>query len=250
MRIQPQLFLAIFLLLSTCFLTGCSSQEIMPASVESGKDFFPLKVGNSWIYQVDSTRYISRFVTSLNTIVTDTFRGRYYIKETIADSIGLQEGNPFFRIELFHAIDSSGPWQIDSVWSIQRGTDKILKTENNRPIVKLKFPISEGSRWDGNQYNSLQDSSGTFWYKATRVNKSVTFRNNSYPGVLVIEKADSNCLGKDDFSTTYLRDIGPAFILKSSLIYSQEGPDPCGSIPKIESGRIRTYNLIRFEKNP
>jgi len=232
------------------FSAACSSREVMPSAVESGKDFYPVKTGNTWIYQVDTIRYSSRFVNSLNTVVVDTIKGRYYLKETIADSIGLQEGSPFFRIELFKSADSTGPWTIDSVWSIQRGNDKILKTENNRPLVKLKFPVSEGSRWDGNQYNSLQDSSGNFWYKATQVNKTIGFQNNFYPGVVVIQKSDSNCLAKNDFQETYLKGIGPAFILKSSLIYSQDGPDPCGSIPHIESGRVRNFKLIRFEKNP
>lgn len=230
--------------------SGCSTQDITPAAIESGKEFYPVARGHSWIYEVDTTRFVSRFVTAVNAIVTDTLRGRYYVKECIVDSIGLQEGSPYFRIELFHSSDSSGPWKIDSVWSIQRGTDKILKTENNRPILKLKFPLTEGSRWDGNQYNTLQDSSGTYWFRAKSLNKNVAFNNNFHPGLVVIEKSDSNCLGKDDFQSTYLRDIGPAYILKSSLIYSQEGPDPCGSIPRVESGRIRNFKLIRFEKNP
>jgi hypothetical protein len=237
-------------LLIISLLGACSSSEIMPSAVESGRDFYPVQTGNTWIYQVDTIRYSSRFVTSLNTIVVDTVKGRYFLKEIIADSIGLQEGNPLFRIELFRSADSTGPWAIDSVWSIQRGKDKILKTENNRPLVKLKFPVSEGSRWDGNQYNSLQDSSGTFWYKATAVNKAFAFQNNFYPGVVVVQKSDSNCLGKSDFQETYLKDIGPVSVLKSSLIYSQDGPDPCGSIPRIESGRVRNFKLIRFEKNP
>lgn len=245
---QILLFLPALLVLSTFF--GCSTQEIQPAAIQSGREFYPVQTGNSWIYQVDTVRYSSRFVPAINSIVVDTSKGRYYIKETIADSIGLQEGNPFFRIELFHAADSTGPWLIDSVWSIQRGMDKILKTENNLPIVKLRFPLTEGSRWDGNQYNSLQDSSETYWYRATGLNKSYPYKNNFYPGVVVIQKSDSNCLGKENFRETYLKDIGPSFILKSSLLYSQEGPDPCGSIPKVESGRVRTYNLIRFEKNP
>ena len=236
--------------LAALLMFACSSQDILPSSVDSGTDFYPVASGNTWIYQVDTIRYSSRYSSALNAIVTDTFSGRYFIKEVIADSIGLQEGNPFFRVELFHSSDSTGPWQIDSVWSIQRGKDKILKTENNRPVVKLKFPLSEGSRWDGNQYNTLQDSSGTYWYKATQVNKPVFFRNNFYPGLVVVQKKDSNCLGKENASETYLKGIGPSGIRRISLQFSQDGADPCGSIPRIESGRERNFSLIRFEKNP
>lgn len=237
------------LMLFAFLLEGCSSQDIQPSAVDAGQDFYPVQVGNTWIYQADTIRYSTRYVTSGGTFITDTLRGTYFVKEIIADSIGLQEGNPFFRVELYHGADSTGPWTIDSVWSIQRGKDKILKTENNRPVVKLMFPLREGSRWDGNQYNSLQDSSGSYWFKAGSMNREMEFRNRIYPSVLITQRSDSSCLGKTLITETYLRGIGPAFIRKTGIIYSQDGPDPCGSIPKIESGKERTFTLLRFEKN-
>jgi len=242
--------LAMILALAGIILQSCSSKEVAPSTIESGLEFYPISVGNTWIYQVDTIQYSSRFSPSLNTTVVDTFRGKYFLKEVISDSIGLQEGNPFFRIELYRSPDSTGPWTIDSVWSIQRGKDKILKTENNRPIIKLKFPLTEGSRWDGNQYNTLQDSLAITWFSAKNLNKAIAFGSNSYPSVEIIQKSDSNCLTKSDFRETYLKGIGPAFVQKTSIIYSQEGPDPCGRIPLIESGKERTFKLLNFEKNP
>jgi hypothetical protein len=240
---------------SCCFiillalLASCSVKEVEPSAVESGGgEYYPIESGNTWIYQVDSTTYTSRFVQSQNQIFTDTFRGRYYIKEQIADSIGLQEGNPFFRIEVYRSTDSLGPWKIDSVWSIQRGKDKILKTENNRPVIKLKFPLQKGVTWDGNQYNTLQDSSKTGWFLVKEFNVNYPFGNNLFPSVLILQKSDSNCLGKNSFYERYLKGIGPAFMMKSSVLYSQEGPDPCGNLPRIESGKERTFKLLRFGK--
>ena len=186
-------------------LQACSTEEIMPSDIEGGQDYYPIQTGNAWTYRVDTVRYSSRYVSALNSIVVDTFQGQYFQKEIIADSLGLQEGNPFFRIEIYRSTDSSGPWLIDSVWSIQRSSGKILKTENNRPLVKLKFPLLEGSRWDGNQYNSLQDSTGSFWYKASKLGKNKEFQNNFYPAVVIVQRSDSNCLGKADFSETYLK---------------------------------------------
>lgn len=237
-------FTALLLLLGSC-----SVKDIEPSSIEAiGREFYPVQSGNTWIYQVDSTTYTSRFIESQNRIITDTFRDRFFIMEKIADSIGLQEGNPFFRIEIYRSADSLGPWRIDSVWSIQRGRDKILKTENNRPIVKLKFPLQKGIRWDGNQYNSLQESSGTGWFYVKEINTNYPFGNNLYPSALIIQKSDSDCLGKTSFYERYLKGIGPAFMMKSSILYLQEGPDPCGNLPRIESGTERIFKLIRFEK--
>ncbi len=246
MKVVSGFFL--FLSLTVLLLASCSTKEILPASVEGGYEYYPVNIGNSWIYQVDTIGYRSRFVSANNQIVTDTSRGRFFLRELIADSIGLQQGNALFRVEIYRSADSLGPWTIDSVWSIQRGQDKILKTENNRPIVKLKFPLQQGSRWDGNQYNSLQDSSETNWFTVKELNKNFSFRNNFYPSAFIIGKSDSSCLGKIRYTERYLKGIGPAFIQKTSLIYSQEGPDPCGNLPRIESGKERNYTLIKFEK--
>ena len=229
------------------FLEGCNSREILPSAIENGVDYYPIKTGNSWIYQVDTIRYIPRLSSGNSAVKTDTLKGRYYLKEIIADSIGLQEGNPFFRVEQYISAEIDGPWMIDSVWSIQRGIDKILKTENNRPIVKLKYPLREGGRWDGNQYNNRQDSSGNDWFTSYDVGKEYYFQNNPFVSVLIVHKSDSNCLTNTRIWERYLKGIGPAFIQKLSLVYSQEGTDPCGKLPVIESGKERIFTLLRFE---
>jgi hypothetical protein len=231
-------------------LQSCQTQDVLPSLSEVGLEFYPIQSGNTWIYQVDTTAYLSRFNSAQNQIQTDTFRGRYFLKEIISDSIGLQEGNPIFRVEIYRAPDSTGPWKIDSVWSIQRSQSKILKTENNRPIVKLKFPLKEGSRWDGNQYNALQDSSGSSWFNAINLNREIPFRNNFYPSVMIIQKSDSSCLGKTRAIERYMKGIGPDYKYQSGLIYSQDGPDPCGNIPRIESGKEKIFKLLYFEKAP
>ena len=249
---MPGLFLmrAVFWMASAVLLFyACTSQDILPENVAgAGSDFYPIETGNSWIYQVDTIGYSSKFDVAQNKVVTDTSRGRYFMKEVIADSIGLQQGNPLFRVEIYRAADSSGPWTIDSVWSIQRGKDKILKTENNRPIVKLKFPVNKKSRWDGNQYNLEQDSLGYSWFTIQDFNKEFVFANKLWPSFKVNQKSDSNCLYKVVSSEIYLMNIGPAFMERTQVSFSQDGPDPCGNLPRIESGKVRIFTLLKFEK--
>lgn len=225
----------------------CGTKDILPEDVVgAGQDFYPVKQGNTWVYAVDTISYSSFWDGTA--VLTNSFPGKYYLKEIIADSIGLQEGNPLFRVLVYRAPDSTGPWEIDSVWSIQRGVDKILKTENNTPVVKLKFPVTRNSRWDGNQYNLLQDSSGTNWFSVKNFFEDYFYNGSKWPSFKVVQKSDSNCLEKSDIHEIYLKQIGPAYIRKSQVYYSQEGSDPCGNIPRIESGKVRTYSLIRFEK--
>jgi hypothetical protein len=153
-------------------------------------------------------------------------------------------------LEIYRTSDTSNPWQPDSIWSIRKDEDKVLKTENNRPIVKLKFPLKEGSKWDGNQFNSLQDSNSVYWFTVKNLNKTIEFQNQNIPGVEIIQKIDSNCINNSNFREVYLKDIGPGFKSQSFIQYvQQEGVDPCGQIPVIEIGYSKTFSLLRFGKN-
>ncbi len=208
--------------------------------MESGKDYYPVAIGNSWVYRVDTVQY---------SFAGDTTRGHYFLKEIITDSLYRQEGNMVYRIEVYRTSDTTRPWTIDSVWSIRQDPDKIIKVENNRPVVKLRFPLQEGSRWDGNQYNTQQDSNNVFWFTVRNLNGQAIFGNEIVPSVEIVQKIDSNCINKSDFVEVYYKNIGMGFMRRSFIQYSQEGPDPCGQIPKIEIGYSRTYTLVGFSKN-
>jgi hypothetical protein len=209
--------------------------------VDEGTGYYPIEPGNTWIFQVDTVAY---------TFAGDTLPGRYFIKEVLGDTLYFQEGRPVFRLEIYRTADTARGWVIDSVWSIRKDPDKIIRTENNRPYVVLKFPLREGSRWDGNQFNTLQDSNSVFWYTAQNLGQSYGFGNDFFPGVEVIQKIDSNCINNSTFREIYLKNIGPVYRKKAFLQYVQQGgSDPCGEIPVIEIGYSRTYSLLRFGKN-
>jgi len=225
------------------FLAGlfsCSTSEISPETIESGKEFYPIKKGNFWIYKIDTIEY---------SFSGNTTSGSYFIKEIIADSLYRQEGSVVYKIELYRAADTTLPWVIDSVWSIRADGDKIIKTENNRPLVKLRFPLQDGSRWDGNQFNTQQDSNSVFWYTVRNLNKSTLFNDQNVASVEIVQKIDSNCINKSEFREVYYRGIGLGYKRRAFIQYSQDGEDPCGQIPKIEIGYSKTYTLIRNGKD-
>jgi hypothetical protein len=235
LRLLVQVFIGSFL----AGLVACSTLDINPQSVESGKDFYPIAKGSYWIYKVDTISYL---------FSGDTTTGHYFVKEKISDTLYQQEGNWVHRIELSRRQDTSQNWVIDSIWSIRVDQDKILKNQNNRPIVKLRFPLREGSRWDGNQFNTQQDSNSVFWYKVQNLNKPFLFGNENVQSVEIIQKIDSNCINKSEFRELYLRGIGPGFRRLSFIQYVQSGDDPCGQIPVIEIGYTKTFTLLSFGK--
>jgi hypothetical protein len=227
------LSLLVFLFLGILF--SCETSELSPGDSPTGQEYFPIQVGNFWVYRVDTTQY---------TFAGEVKKGSYFLKEVISDSLPDQEGSKVFRIEIYKTLDTTKAWEIDSVWVVRVGNDKIIRTENNRPFVKLLFPLREGSRWDGNQYNTNQDSNSVFWYTLRNLGVYRRFQNQEIETVEVVQKIDSNCVNNSYYSEVYYKNIGLGFRRKSFLEY-----DSCTqAIPDIEQGKTVDYNLISYGK--
>ncbi len=212
--------------------SGCETADIDPDNVSTGRDYFPMRVGNFWVYQVDSVNY---------SFTGGKTNGSFFYKEYISDTLPDQEGAKVFRIEVSKSLDTTHGWSLDSVWSVRVGKDRIIKSENNLPIVKLVFPLQEGSRWDGNQFNIHQDSSSIFWYRIKDLGKLVSFKNKTIESVEIVQKVDSNCINFTYFTEVYYKNIGMAYRRKTHYDYVS-----CVGIPEIEQGSSFEYNLISY----
>jgi len=232
-------FKILFLVLlfgSGLYLTSCQSDDIVPKELESGRSYYPISVGRFWIYKVDSTNYAFNGEVS---------KGTFYLKEKISDSLYRQEGSMVYRIEISKGLTETGPWLLDSIWTIRKDIDKIIKTENNRPIVKLRFPLKDGNAWDGNAFNPLQDSNTVFLYTIKDLGKSVDYKGETIPSLEVVQKIDSNCINKSAFLEIYYENIGLGYKRASFIQYSQSGTDPCSRpIPLIEIGYDKIFTLV------
>lgn len=220
-----------FLISLFSVISGCETSEINPVESPSGREFYPAQVGDFRIYRVDTIEY---------TFTGQKNQGTFFLKEKISDTLPDQEGAKVYRIELYSTLDTNSNWNLDSVWSVRVGRDKIIKTENNRPIVKLYFPLEEGSRWDGNQYNPLQDSSSIFWFKVQNLGKLISYKNRVIESVEVIQKIDSNCVNFSYFTEIYFKNIGLGYKRKTYFDY-----ESCTGVPTIEQGKSFEYFLIK-----
>jgi hypothetical protein len=219
---------------------ACATEEVDPKLLPPGREYYPAEPGRYWIYRVDTIAF---------TFAGDTLPGTYYLKEKITDTLYLQENNPVYRLELYKTPDTTMGWRLDSVWSLRTDPDKILKTQNNRPLVKLRFPLREGSSWDINQFNVLQDSNSANWAAVKNFEKNTLWNGQNYPSLQVIQKSDSNCVGNSVFLETYLKNIGLAFRKKKFITYDLSEPDACSRpIRKIEIGYDNNYYLIETGK--
>src|SRR3990167_6920901 len=128
------------------FFLSCGKDIVEP--VPQGIGYFPLKKGNYYVYNV-------KVFSGFNELgLTDTTI--YQLLEAQTDSFTDLEGNIQYRLERFSRPSSDSSWgKIDSVWSASRNNFGALRTENQRRILKLIFPVEEGIKWNPNVYNEL-----------------------------------------------------------------------------------------------
>lgn len=81
----------------------------------------------------------------------------YKLKEKIESSFTDDQGRPSLRIERFKLDTASGNWEISDVWHSTRTTTRYEKVEEDERFIRLVFPVKEGTEWNGNAYNSLDE---------------------------------------------------------------------------------------------
>lgn len=150
--------IAIFFLV---FLFSCK-KDSSSVSLDAGKDYFPIKVGNYIVYDVDSTVYDE--ITHIPTTY------KYRLKVAITQSFTNDEGTASYRLERYIKwFDSTKtydqiPWQIQHVWTVIPYPNSIEKTEENIRYVKLIFPVKQNAQWNGNAKNTLGEKKYTYEY--------------------------------------------------------------------------------------
>lgn len=128
---------AVFVFLS------CNKSTIDDFEVELGYRYFPLEIGQSRLYAVDSVIFDP--TAQFNRI--DTVSG--FFREDLVDTLRDNSGALQFRIERYYRREASDPWQIHSVVSSSRGDREAIYTENNLSQIKLRFPLEVDLEWDG-----------------------------------------------------------------------------------------------------
>jgi hypothetical protein len=217
-------------------LVSCKTEDLKPGEIDSGKSFYPIEIGKFWIYKVDTTYYA--FNGSIQS-------GSYFRKEKITDSLYLQEGSVVYRLEISKSLTENGPWTISTIWNIRKDNDKIIRTEENIPYVKVRFPLKSGESWDGNVFNVLQDSARIFPFTVKELGNTQVYKQEEIFTVRIEQKIDSNCINKSAFFEIYFKNIGLGYMRNSFIEYSQEGDDPCSQpISKIEQGYDNIFTLV------
>ena len=191
----------IFVLLVT-FLFNCNKGKDI-VTVDLGYDYYPLNIGNEWVYDVQ--------LISLTILGDDTLN--YQLKEVVVEKVeGGDEAN--YLLYRYKRFSDTTIWKIDSVWSVKKEERYLVKTENNVRYQKLAFGVSSGLTWDGNIWNIFEERI----YTIVSLGAAYLLGEDEYTDVLEVEqKNETNLILSIDNRELYARGVGLIEIYKEDL---------------------------------
>ncbi len=256
----------IVLAVFSAFLLSCNKSETEgPVIDDFGYDFFPLEVGRSWEYEVDSVIYDP----AVGGTAVDSSRA--YIRELIADTLHDNTGQIWYRVERYYRRSDTLAWQVEKVLTLSRDEQRATRMEDNLRFTKLVFPVEAGKSWNGNAF--FDDTRTVFvagesismfrnWqYRILEAGVPATINGMEFNDVIIIQNADNrylnNFLELRLATEQYARNIG--LIFREVHIWDTSCQVCCGgntedgvcqSLPweeRVEKGFSVRQRLIRYQ---
>ncbi len=194
---------ALFFLFSPIILVGCVEDD-MQVNPNLGYAYFPTDIGRYTIYRADSI-YHDQPLPSVEGI-HDT--SSYFIKEYIESEFLDAQDHVSQRIVRSKRFSESDPWVVSDIWFSKRNANNAERVEENRRFVKLGFPISPFSSWDGNALNDKDE-----WrHEYDSINASRQVGALEFLNTLRVDQRDFLTEVNDEFAyEIYAEDVGLVF---------------------------------------
>ncbi len=188
-------------------------------------EYYPLKEGVVWIYDVDST-----FYNNFNNSRTDY---SFEIKDTITSYYTNLTGDTVYRVERYKKEDNSTVWNYQKTITRSVNSRSAEETIDNQTFIRFAFPPELYYSWNGNSKNTLEKQD----YKITDFPASVEVNNMVYDSaVVILQVEDINLIREDIVSEVYAKNIG---LIKKSF----KGVEKNISTGQITHGTIYTMEL-------
>lgn len=128
------------------FFHACGTDPVNYPFPDTSIDYFPLKIGSSITYQVDSIVFDD--AAGGNDSDTVSFQ----LKEEIVSKNVTEAGDTLYYLHRFRRADETQPWIQKDVWTASSSSAEALRTEENLKFRKLSFPLRFGKRWYSTAY--------------------------------------------------------------------------------------------------
>lgn len=218
---MKKLFPAWFIFLFAVAISSCSKEsetlELAPLN-----DYFPLSIGKTFLYRLDSTVLVS-FGSSLAV-------KSYLAKDSIESTFTDNQGRLSYRIFRFIRDTASlKPWQPTATFVATPTRQTVEFVDNNLRFIKLRAPVIEGYTWKGHSYidtKSLNTTVGYLdeWqYEYRNLGESLKVLNNTFNNTVTIFQQDETTPpGPFNRNNYQQRNIGTEVYAKGvGLIYKE-----------------------------
>ncbi|MEM9673096.1 MAG: hypothetical protein ACFB15_12540 [Cyclobacteriaceae bacterium] len=220
-------------------LLACETEFIEPSSNRLGTNYFPLEVGNFREYLVQEIAY---------SLVNEPDTQQFYLREVVTDSFPGQGGEVVYRLERSSRFTSDQEWELDSIWTARTNPQRVVVVENNIPLVKLVFPITNGLAWDGNALNAKPADTYELQSTPEMLLEEIespldTLLNQS---ITVVQSEISSLVSDSIFSETFVDQVGLFYKKSIAIEYCAEADCLGELIP--EFGRDYRQTLVAYGK--
>ncbi len=210
--------------------TSCQKDPEEPKDITFGQSFYPIQKGQFQTFFVKQTR----FALNENPVTTT-----YQLKEIIGDEFVGENGEKLHEVLRYVRPNGLENFRLDSVFSVRKDDNVIVKMEHNIPYVKLDFPIEEGKTWNGNLFNSRLAKD----YLAENVNTAKSVGGKNFDKTFtIIESQDSSLVDKNLRYEIYADEVGLIYKKTESLLYCNQ-PE-CFGQKFIERGIISELTIF------
>lgn len=208
-------YLAFFALLA-----GCHSDDGVVR--DTGAGYFPLKKGLYQIYSVQETRYSGAQEENLN----------YELLTAVVDSFPSVDGQYTYVIHRSRRTAETDAWTLAETWSARKAHSEVIVSEGSTPFVKIKFPVSENTRWNGNAFNTL----GVDEYAIHAIGAPREFNGMIFDQTIEVDQEHNEdfIVFRDERTEVYALGVGLVYKETLQLNYCTE--DACLGQQKITEG--------------
>lgn len=201
------------LILTAVVLIACNrNDDDVTKAGSTGTEFFPIKTGSTFTYQVDSIAYDDNGPQAI-----DTFAYQY--KEEVGEAFTDDAGKQAYIIHRFFRRYDGDTWAPAKTYVAQLLNNTIQRVEENSRLIKLVFPIKDRLSWDGNLYNNQ----GYQAYKIQNFKRPYQLNNTTVASIKVQQWDVDNFIEEIKRYEVYGENIGMVELLFDSLNTQDSG---------------------------
>lgn len=208
------------IILTASLVFACSKTNIV--TLPDTTNYFPLAVGTTVVYEVDSIIYSPLYAGGKDTFLYD-------YKETIIRTDNDLEGNMTYIVERVERERGTLAWRNPVIGQRVLKQNRAEEVFDNLRFIPLTFPMIEGNAWNGNQYIPNNDTFAFYdgWsYTISAIDVSESINDFNFDSVAIVDHIfDEALLGYRYSQAKYAKGIGMVEWNQSNLSLVTNNPD-------------------------